>query len=78
MENELSHQEITAIEKFVEDLKRCYKNYLTNHQDEITKIFMNYVLQTLDIHLQLAQIKFERWANNMERCFNQQKSLDKT
>lgn len=73
MEDELSHQEIIAIEKFVEDLKGCYQKYLNMHQDEITKIFMNYVLQTLDIHLQLAQIKFERWANNMEKYFEAQK-----
>jgi len=68
MNEELSHQEFIAIEEFAKDLKECFSNKLKDG-DEFTRILMNYAIQIIDIHLSLAQIKFERWANNMEKSF---------
>lgn len=66
--NEYSHEQIIAIEEFAEGLRECFQNYLNNHQDNISKIFMDYVLQTLVIHLQLARIKFDRYSNNFAKA----------
>ncbi len=68
--NELSIDQIRAVEEFARGLRECYNNKLKNG-DEMTRILMNYAIQILDIHLSLAQIKFERWENNFARAHGQ-------
>ena len=68
---EYTPEQILAIEEFHKDLKECYANKLKG-ADEFTRILMNYAIQVLDIHLSLAQIKFDRYSNNMAREFEGQ------
>lgn len=65
---ELSHDQIIAIEEFVRGIRECFLNKM-NDGDKFNQIFMTYALQILDIHLSLAQLKFERWSNNMAKEF---------
>ena len=63
--NELDHSQIIAVEKFAKDLRECFVNYKNDNPDSLSDIMIEYTIQTLDLHLELAKIKFKRWSNNM-------------
>ena len=63
--NELDHDQLIAIEEFARGLRECFSNKLNTTKDEMVKITLSYAQQVLDIHLSLAQIKFDRYATNM-------------
>ena len=67
----LTHEHYVAIEKYANDLKICYENYLKNSTDEITNKVLNYCITILKIHLDLAQSKFDAFADQQakeEQC----------
>jgi hypothetical protein len=59
---EYTHEQMLAVQEFAKGLRGCF---LEKMKDDVNRIFMNYALQVLDIHLSLAELKFERYANNM-------------
>lgn len=67
--NEYSHEQILAVEAFAKGLKDCYESRLKDTKPGFTegveKLLLDYCLKVLTIHLELARIKFERFANNM-------------
>ncbi len=68
---ELDSSQLLAVEEFARGLRECFTNKLTSDKDEFNRIFMIYVLQVLDIHLSLAQIKFNRYGNNFAKAHGQ-------
>ena len=65
--NELDNNQILAIEEFAKGLQECFTNKKNAPADDkLMSIAMDYVLKVIDIHLQLAQLKFNRYAFNME------------
>lgn len=70
MNNELSHSQIIAIEEFAKDLQENFANYRKNHPDNLSDIVLEYVNKVIDIHIELAKIKFERFALNQEEVLN--------
>lgn len=61
--NEYTHEQIIAVEEFAKGLRECFSNK-SDSANPLSKAVMWYVLQTLDIHVSLAQLKFERYVNN--------------
>ena len=75
MSNELSHQEYIATEKALIDLRTCYearlKDYDTKYDliAEAVKATLHYAINTLNIHLQFAELKFERYAMKQDKHY---------
>ena len=71
----LSPEQFTAIEEFTEDLRLCFENHRRINNKlalggELIDITMDYVLQTLDIHKDLAELKADRYLIEMEKEAN--------
>lgn len=66
-----------AIEKFANGLRECYQNRLKDHTskdnaaDRIMVVALNYALDVLGIHLDLARLEFESWANDQAKHFGE-------
>ena len=67
---EISPQEYQAIEEFADGLKTCFLHYKRTHDEEFSNIVLNYALEIIDIHLQLAELKVKRYLNNFEKAMN--------
>ena len=65
--NELDSNQILAIEEFATGLKECFIQYKNNHHDAFSDIVLNYVISIINLHLQLAELKFERYDFNREK-----------
>ena len=73
MNDQISPEQFTAIKEFVEGLRGCFENYQrANSLLDIGSGFINttmdYVLQTLNIHKDLAELKVDRYLMNMEKA----------
>ena len=77
MSNELSHQEYIAIEKALTDLRTCYEARLREYEnkdnliDKAVTSTLHYAIDIINIHLQLAELKFEKWSNNMAEAYKE-------
>ena len=71
-ENELAPEQYQAIEKFASELKTCFFSYKNTHPDAFSDIVLNYVMQVIDIHVSLAELKTDRYLCNMAREFEGQ------
>ena len=67
--NEISPEEFNAIKHFSDGLKECFLHYKHNHPDSFSDIVLNYVIQIIDIHLQLAELEVGMYLNNMAKEF---------
>lgn len=72
---DLSHDQFIAIEQFVKDLRVCYENYkklnsIIPFGGELVNITMDYAIQTLDSHRDLAGLKCEKWSNQMAEALD--------
>ena len=63
----MNNNEYLKIEKFVEGLRKCYSSKLEGVSNEATivRTTLNYCLEVLDLHLDLARLEFEQDANQM-------------
>lgn len=61
MNNELSPEEYQAVKNFAGGLKEVFVSYKNNHPDALTDILLNFVIKTIDIHLQLKELEVERY-----------------
>lgn len=65
----MTNLELLKIEKFANGLTECFQNRQKDHlgkEDTLDKMLvatLNYALSTIDIHLNLARLEFERDAN---------------
>ena len=66
---EISPQEYQAIEEFADGLTTCFIHYKNTHNEEFSNIVLNYVIQIIDIHLQLADLEVGMYLNNMAKEF---------
>ena len=70
MLNELSPEQYQAVEDFAKGLQECFTNKKNAPaSDKLISIVMKYVLEVIDIHLQLAHLKFDRYAMQMEKNY---------
>ena len=67
----LTPEEFNVVQDFAEGLKEVFENYAKNYPDNITKIFMNYILDIISLHLQLAELKVERFINRMAEHYKE-------
>ena len=61
----MNSDQITAVRKFANGLKECLES--KKKDDEIMKICLQYFSDLIDIHLQLAELDFQKEAIDMER-----------
>ena len=67
----MTYLELLKIEKFTNGLTECFENMQKDHIGKIDSIdqmivkTLKYAIDTIDIHLNLARIEFERDANQM-------------
>ena len=71
--NELTPEQFNSIKDFAEDLRVCFENHRRINDKlaiggELIDITMDYVLQTLNIHKDLAELKVNRYLCNMEKA----------
>ena len=71
MNNELSHDQITAIEDFARGLSESFASYRKNHSDKLSDIVLEYVNKIIEIHLDLARIKFDRGVLAMAKAYGE-------
>ena len=68
--NELSPKEYQAIKDFASELTTCFLSYKNTHNDTFSDIVLDYALQTIDIHLKLAELELQRYLNKFEEAQN--------
>ena len=73
MNDQISPEQFTAIKDFTEDLRVCFENHRRINDKlaiggGLIDITMDYVLQTLNIHKDLAELKVDRYLMNMEKA----------
>ena len=71
MNNELSHDQITAIKDFARGLQESFASYRKNHSDKLSDIVLEYVNKIIEIHLDLARIKFDRGVLTMAKAYGE-------
>ena len=69
--NELSPAQYQAIKDFASGLTTCFLHYKNTHNEEFSNIVLNYAINIIDIHLQLAELEVEKCLMNLKN------SLDK-
>jgi len=73
MENTLNNEAFCEIEKFARELQICFRNYRKNHPDNFSDIVLDYVNKIIDIHVDLARLKFEQGCEEMARAYGEGK-----
>ena len=77
-EQELDHLSYCAVEKALTDLRTCYEARLREYEkksnliDQAIVTTLRYVIDTLDLHLELAKLKFELWDRNIAKTYETQ------
>lgn len=66
---ELSPDQLKAVEDFAEGLKDSFRSYRKNHPDNLSDIILDYVFQVIDIHLDLERLKFDRFVERQARYY---------
>ena len=64
---ELSPQEYEAMKEFANGLKECFIHYKKLHPDTFSDIVLNYVMNIINIHLDLANLEVGMYLNNMAK-----------
>ena len=72
----MSHEQITAIEKFAADLKRNFPDIEQPRdvEDRLMNVAYNHVRRIIDLMLDHARWEFEETAKEMERVVNNGKN----
>jgi len=69
--NEITNEELIAIESFAQGLKKCFESKNEIFKDPIASVILDYAIKVIDIHLDLKRLEFEQYT------INQQKILEK-
>ena len=69
MTNELAPSEFEAIKTFANGLKECFLHYKKTHNEEFSNIVLEYVVNIINIHLDLTELKVGCYLNNMAKEF---------
>jgi len=68
-ERTMTHEQIIAVEAFAKGLKDCYnsrkKSCKDNSVDKVALLTLTYATDIIDLHLQLAELKFDELAQDM-------------
>ena len=67
---ELTHEQFTAIKDFASNLTTCFINYKNTHHDSFSDIVLSYAIQVIDIHLSLAELKADRHLCKIKEAVN--------
>ena len=67
---ELDPHQYQAIEEFAQNLTECFISYKNNHPDTFSDIVLNYVINVIQIHLELADLKLRRYGISLEKAQN--------
>jgi hypothetical protein len=77
MADEIGHLEWVAVRRFAEGLQDCFKEKINSTHNEGQRSTLHYALSIVRLHLQLAELDFEAFAQKQERYFQGKKTLDK-
>ena len=65
--NTLTPEEYSAIKKFAEGLKGCFLKRKKTIHDSMAEITLDYVLQIIDLHLQMKELELKKYAYELEK-----------
>ena len=67
----LSPEQYQAVKEFAQGLKECFIHYKNNHHDKFSDIVLEYAINIINIHLDLAELGVEKYLMDVKN------SLDK-
>lgn len=70
MNDQISPEQYQSIKEFASELTTCFLAYQNTHHDAFSDIVLNYAMQVIDIHLNLANLQVDTYLCNLEKAMN--------